>query len=1127
MQASKRFGLLLLAVLAVVLWMGRPKGDPDLRPALDHRTDAENGAMGATSPIDGPAEERLRDAGHRTPVVEEIPEDRRRPGRIVSADGRPLPGLADAVVRLLDRAPRPERDKGTGMQDFATPAGAEEEITDWAKQMARAFRDGDTGTEVPVHGDGTFLAGLPGDLERAWPVLDHDVLYQTAWPELDPDGETTLLAAVGGRVVGRVTGPDGFPVGGAKVRGVRRFNPMDFVFGDPPEFRHLAATTGPDGRFAVRGVPPGDDLSLRADPPEGSSLSGAHVPDIVVAPGRTATVQIRLPAAAGLTGLILDVDREPIAGMDIKIEPEVTVTQAMQGADRSETVTTDEDGSFASSGLRPGTHTLIARRDGRRELRSGPWILAAGQVLDLGELVLDAGLSVAGRVVDKADKSPVAGATVEARIPVAGAGGFGLGDLASTPAGETVTGPDGSFVIGGLEEGAEVTLAARTDTAKGKAKGVAAGRTDVEIRITATGSVSGTVTDTDGAPVPTFEVTLAGAWGIAQRSETHVDGAFEFGGLGKGRTTLSFAAEGFAPHREARIKVLSGETTAINVVMSRAAVLGGVVLEDATGKPVTGARVRPGTGIEAFVASLMGGSGDRTRTGTDGRFSLGGLPSPTASLTVDHSDYAPLEVEEIATQAGGERLDLELRLTRGGAVEGLVLRDSGAPQAGSMVQVSKPFGTGVRTDMTDSSGRFAVAGLVPDTYQVVAIDMDTDARELAENVLNQMKMTTVTVVDGETAWVELGGPEDGAGASVEGTVRSGGAALAGVMVATAGGETGLESMRMATTDKEGRYQLRHLPPGTHTVSFSRPNMMGTVGGVTMRDVTIHPGDTRVTLDVALAQGSLGGRVVAADDGSPLGGIRVATRRRGSEIGVMTVASDGEAISAADGTWTIANLQPGTYDVTAGGAMFPGLSTADFAAVTLSAIEVKAGAVEGLDFRLPPAVAVAGRVVTRAGEGIEGAALFFRRPGRSEAFLDAFTSRSGSFRYEGLEAGTWQLVVTAAGHARWEQSFTFGQGEERVIEVVLDPGVTLIVDAGGLPGVRSVLRDRAGRVVSGDMGIDALTSFITGDSATVGTYPPGDYTLEVGAPGHRTSTLDVQLSGTGTRTITVTLKRVDG
>jgi len=142
-------------------------------------------------------------------------------------------------------------------------------------------------------------------------------------------------------------------------------------------------------------------------------------------------------------------------------------------------------------------------------------------------------------------------------------------------------------------------------------------------------------------------------------------------------------------------------------------------------------------------------------TDDEGRFeveSVGG--QGITSLIVTKGGYAPATVE-IKREAVKSREEIEVRLSRGAAISGRVLRSSGAPVAGARVRATRidvPDANATSKPViqlettTDDLGEFRISGLAPGRYDVSPMRQMTP-RELAA-MLSQRIRTPDGVVPG-------------------------------------------------------------------------------------------------------------------------------------------------------------------------------------------------------------------------------------------------------------------------------------------------------------------------------------------------------------------------------------------
>jgi len=144
--------------------------------------------------------------------------------------------------------------------------------------------------------------------------------------------------------------------------------------------------------------------------------------------------ELRLAKTARAAGRVVDESGHPMAGArvaaisliagrdDVVVIPgalplaaeaaELPVGTLMRpGGVRS--ATCDGDGRFTLTGLSPGRTRLEIQHPAKLTLRREPLLIAPGDEREMGELVMLAGATLAGRVVD--GEAPVEGAVVEAK----------------------------------------------------------------------------------------------------------------------------------------------------------------------------------------------------------------------------------------------------------------------------------------------------------------------------------------------------------------------------------------------------------------------------------------------------------------------------------------------------------------------------------------------------------------------------------------------------------------------------------------------------------------------------------------------------------------------------------------
>ncbi len=248
----------------------------------------------------------------------------------------------------------------------------------------------------------------------------------------------------------------------------------------------------------------------------------------------------------------------------------------------------------------------------------------------------------------------------------------------------------------------------------------------------------------------------------------------------------------------------------------------------------------------------------------------------------------------------------------------------GALLAGVCVEVFSSGGSFASGTTTAANGTYTITGLAVGSY-----DIQFDAAECgAGNYVSQWYNGTAAGASSESgALAVTASPPTGInaamapGASISGTVTAavGGALLAGVCV-TASSSGG--SFGSADTAADGTYTITGLAAGSYDITFDATDCgagnyvtdyyNGTPAGTLQYSdavaVPVTAGGTASAIGAALATGSsISGTVTAAAGGAALAGVCVSA----SSLDGLAYSY---AISASNGTYTLAGLAPDSYTV---------------------------------------------------------------------------------------------------------------------------------------------------------------------------------------------------------------------
>ncbi|MFG0316891.1 MAG: carboxypeptidase regulatory-like domain-containing protein, partial [Planctomycetota bacterium JB042] len=651
------------------------------------------------------------------------------------------------------------------------------------------------------------------------------------------------------------------------------------------------STTDGEGRFAFDHAPTHSVLALGID--LGGGRATVRAVEAALAPERTASVgDIELGPVTALSGRVVDEEDRPIAGATVRavLSP---VPIALVGGERfrpdavvvrgDDEVTplpawvepwwtrfpapravTGADGRFTLGGVARGVVSLVVHAEGRRPIAKAT---PTGNVpaRDVGDLRLDAGRTLEGRVLDAAG-APVAGAAVFAGVHSV------LADCAFAAPAVAPTDSDGRFAVRGLPEFGDLTVAVRAGPRDGFRVDRPGDVEEVELRLAPTTAL---VVDLVGTELPApgrIEVaavragagtpSLAGE-GAARHPAESVDGRrFVFERLRPGGYVVLVAVDGAArpfpvelPPGGASIEVAAPTPTRLDVR----------VVDDASGAPISGATVglrrldvRPAHPVEAITAE--------DGTAALGPVSFDGIDTrPSPRLVASHPAYGRSERRLDAAPDGV----VEVRFAPTGSVEGRVTIAGEPPSRPLLVTVYEDDGflgfmTGVPTLVTtDARGAFTIPALAAGSwlYRVGPRYLEGDlvaALPALTSPPESIARGGFEVRSGETTTVEVDAitADSAVACKVVGRVTLDGRPLedARVFVHPLGrsAETGARG-GSATTDVTGAYEIDSLPPGMVRVVVHR--VARTERGFHMnevfeRDVELRPGGV-LPLDVAL------------------------------------------------------------------------------------------------------------------------------------------------------------------------------------------------------------------------------------------------------------------------------------
>ena len=806
-------------------------------------------------------------------------------------------------------------------------------------------------------------------------------------------------AAFRARVRGRLLDPEGRPLPGVEVRlttPVRAGLEPALLFGNASRtsLRTAAvARSGVSGSFVLEGVDPEANYSLEVGKAPFAPYSKKL--DALAFPETTDLGDIRLQAGGVVSGRCLDPGGQAIENAWVRVV-KTTARGRLQWNQliprQGDRFFTDARGRFRIQGTPVGQVGIEAGKTGRIKAFTRPFPVAAGQEVKDIRLVLEAGMTIAGKVVDPLDKG-LGGI----RVYASPAPGRGERAEARGSTGMAISSPEGRFCIEGLRPG-RYRVSALSFGRRVKGLEAVAGQANLRIRFQ-----SGNVLEIRGKVVVRGDSTPlegVGIWLVSPgTADTPPEGAPGTRTDAGGRFRLEAARtwglgvvvarlEGFAPASSASFPLVAEGPAPEEILLhlDRGGILSGRVVTAAGAEALEGASVflhreggagepAAGSGILRHLLSTPGGRRSLARTCTDagGLFHFSCVAAGTYALEVRIPGYADGRLGGLEVTPGAHRSDLEVALGRGGKFTGTVFYKDGGRAEGATV-ILTATGKKETSRVTNVEGGVRFARLAVGEYAVTVVGPGGKRRgPWARSLQPAPGANVIQVAEGQTV-VRTFTVERGV--RVEGCVLEAGIPFPDCLVSFRPHKpvrprvaTGVlnpldlvDRIRETRTDAWGRYDLDHVRPGHYQVSLRVRDGGDSYVAVTRRvDV---PRAFSMTLNLDLPSGSLGGRVRA-----PAGIGEVSSRPRlrltrtgGGDRYVRTLLAD------ARGCYVFRHLQPGIYEVLV-------FKTRYWAAMNRTHIVVGRGAqVAGVDFQLQAGVIVRGRVVDDKGRPVARASV---------------------------------------------------------------------------------------------------------------------------------------------------------
>lgn len=349
----------------------------------------------------------------------------------------------------------------------------------------------------------------------------------------------------------------------------------------------------------------------------------------------------------------------------------------------------------------------------------------------------------------------------------------------------------------------------------------------------ATGSLTGLVTDANGAPIRGAEVQVLNTRFAAV---TNADGAFRIAGIPAGTYQLRVARSDFAAVEIEAVVIRTDETTRRDIGLPETAA--GTDRPAVVARQLREAAAETVIPLDSVVVTTLGI--ERARSEQRAGFAQQSW-SAAKAIALDAVIVTALGIERgertlgyavQRTSAAGQTRDAETSQARrsGGTVAGTVVDDAGAPVVNAQVLLPD-LRAGA---LTNAQGRFLLLGVGPGTHalhvrasgldatRVGAVEVEAGATITTRIQMSAAPLLTVITERPATTTPLRGATGDEATAAasglgtITGRVLDAGRPVPNAQVTAAGTRLG------AVTNADGNFLMLNVPAGTYTLRVQSP-----------------------------------------------------------------------------------------------------------------------------------------------------------------------------------------------------------------------------------------------------------------------------------------------------------------
>ena len=453
-----------------------------------------------------------------------------------------------------------------------------------------------------------------------------------------------------------------------------------------------STTTDPTGAFSFPAIPGGSyDFTAQ--------LSG-WVPvttRVVIQPGTTSTLNVRLATGAKIAGRVTNTAGSALPGATVNVHGGLVPTTI--------TLKTDSAGGYASGWISIGSYQAVAAAPNYAS--SAASVTLATGATSTQNFVLGTG-SDFSLTASPGTQTITAGQSASYTVQVTPIQGFSSAitlSVSGLPAGASASFTPAAIATGTSTLSVSTGSATAAGTYALKINGMGAGvqhSSQVSLTIKAlvtTGTASGRVTRaSDGTSIA--GATISSNSGTAT---TDSSGAFTLGNLPPGNVQLTAAAAGFTS-KSLTVAIVVGQTTTANFALSSALPTGSI-----TGRITSAIN---GAAIGGATVSYSRGS---TLTDANGYYTFKSVPPGSYTVTAQKSGWVAARVTvNVATAS----VNANIRLATGGKFTGKVINRSGGAISGASVKLTGGLVATSVTVLTNSTGTYTSPWIAIGSYTI-------------------------------------------------------------------------------------------------------------------------------------------------------------------------------------------------------------------------------------------------------------------------------------------------------------------------------------------------------------------------------------------------------------------------